>query len=554
MSSIQSQYDAIIIGGGHNGLVTANYLQRAGLQTLVLERRYIVGGSCVTEETFPGFKVSTASYVCSLFRPEIINDLELRKYGYEVLERNPSSFSPFLDGQHLFFWKDQKRTCEQIAKFSKKDAAAFPAFETKVEELAEFVKPLLTMIPPDPTSSAWRDRMDSLKLLWKVKGLGRDLYEQLRVFSMSVADYLNLWFESEELKVRMATDGVIGAWAGPYSPGTAYVLFHHVMGETDGKVGTWGYVRGGMGTITQALAKSFQSVGGHILTHADVDQIMIKEGRAFGVALKDGREFKGKQIISSCDPHRTFLKMMDSNDLPEDFVTDVKRIRMRSGVIKINAALNALPDFTAYPGREVGPQHRGTIHLSPSMDYIERAFDDAKRGIPSEKPVIELTIPSTVDSTLTPEGKHLISMFIQYAPLERSDGKGWEESDKKEFAERVFKIIDEYAPNFSSTVDAYQVVSPKDLQEEFGLTGGNIFHGEMTLDQLFFMRPMPGYADFRTPIQSLYMCGSGCHPGGGVMGAPGYIAAKVIQAEARLSSSFFSRRVPKVDLRPEMSH
>lgn len=537
-SSSSGKFDAIVVGGGHNGLIAAGYLQKSGLDTLVLERRYIVGGACVTEEVFPGYKVSTTSYVCSLLRPEVINDLELKKYGYEVLQRNPSSFSPFPDGRYLMFWKDQKKTCEEIAKFSKRDAAIYPEFERKIEELARFVQPLLTSVPPDPTSTSPSDLWGTLKLLLKVKGLGRDIYEQMRVFSMSVADYLDLWFESEELKTRMATDGVIGAWAGPYSPGTAYVLFHHVMGETDGQQGVWGYIKGGMGTITQALAKSFESNGGTILTKAEVDHIIVKEGVAVGVALKDGREFYAKRVLSNCDPHRTFLGMVGEQHLPGEFTHSIKTIRFRSGVVKINLALKGLPNFTALPGGEVGPQHRGTIHIAPTMDYMEKAFDDAKHGRPSENPVIEMTIPSSVDGSLTPAGKHLMSMFVQYAPYERKDGKVWDDTTKKEFANRVIQIVGEYAPNFPSIVEAFQVLTPVDLEREYGLTGGNIFHGEMTLDQMFFMRPLPKYSNFRTPIQNLYLCGSGAHPGGGVMGAPGFIAAKVVMKDARVPRLF----------------
>lgn len=528
------RFDAIIVGGGHNGLVTANYLQRAGMKTLVLERRYIVGGACVTEEVFPGYKVSTTSYVCSLFRPEIIRDLELKKFGYEILERNPSSFSPYPGNRYLMFWRDQKKTCEEIAKFSKKDAEKYPEFEKKLEDLSKFVQPLLDMVPPDPTSKNPRDLLETLKLLLRVKGLGGDIYEHLKVFAMSVSDYLDMWFESEELKVRMATDGVIGAWAGPCTPGTAYVLFHHVMGETEGRPGVWGYVRGGMGGLTQALARSFESVGGKIITNADVETILVKDGEAQGVALKDGREFYAKKVISNADPNRTFLQMLGEQHLPSEFADGIKKIKYRSGVIKINVALRELPNFTALPGTEAGPQHRGTIHIAPTIEYMEKAFEDARRGIPSQNPVIEMTIPSTVDNTLTPPGKHLMSMFVQYAPLERTDGKGWGQTEKDEFAKRVFKIVSEYAPNFESSVEHFQVVSPLDLQNEFGLTGGNIFHGEMTLNQLFFMRPLPKHANFRTPVRNLYMCGSGCHPGGGVMGSPGYIAAKVVLRDKRL--------------------
>lgn len=538
MATASGKYDAIIVGGGHNGLIAGTYLQKAGLDTLILERRYIVGGACVTEEVFPGYKVSTTSYVCSLLRPEVIRDLELKKYGYEVIQRNPSSFSPYPGNKYLMFWKDQKKTCEEIAKFSKKDAAAYPEFEKKIEELSKFVQPLLTMVPPDPTSTSPSDLWGTLKLLLKVKGLGRDIYEQMRVFSMSVADYLDLWFESEELKTRLATDGVIGAWAGPYSPGTAYVLFHHVMGETDGQTGVWGYIKGGMGTVTQALAKSFEAAGGTIQTKAEVDRIIVKEGVAVGVALKDGREFYAKKVLSNCDPHRTFLNFVGEEHLPGDFTQSVKTIRMRSGVVKINLALKGLPDFTALPGSEAGPQHRGTIHVAPNMDYMERAFDDAKHGRPSQSPVIEMTIPSTVDNTLAPAGKHVMSMFTQYAPYERKDGKKWDETTKKEYANRVIECVAEYAPNFPSIVEAFQVLTPVDLEQEYGLTGGNIFHGEMTLDQMFFMRPLPKYCNFRTPIQNLYLCGSGAHPGGGVMGAPGMIAAKVVMKDGRVPQLF----------------
>ncbi len=530
---LKTKYDAIIVGGGHNGLITAAYLQKSGMDVLVLERRHIVGGACVTEEAFPGYKVSTTSYVCSLMRPEIIADLELKKYGYEILERNPSSFSPFPDGRYMMFWKDQKKTCEEIAKFSKKDAERYPAFEAKLEELSHFVNPLLTMVPPDPTSSKFADIWGSLKMLGKVKGIGTDLYEHLRVFSMSVADYLDMWFESDALKARMATDGVIGAWAGPYSPGTAYVLFHHVMGETDGKPGTWGYSRGGMGTITQAIAQSFLAAGGTILTGASVENIKVSGGVATGVALSDGREFLATKVISNADPHKTFLGMVAPSDLPTDFVDGIKAIRMRSGVIKINVGLGGLPSFTALPGNQAGPQHRGTIHIAPDMAYMERAFEDAKKGIPSQNPVIEMTMPSVVDDTVAPAGKHLMSMFIQYAPYTRTDGKQWDKASKDEFAARVFSIVDEYAPGFKQLVEHFQVISPVDLERDYGLTGGNIFHGEMSLDQMFFMRPLPKWASFRTPIRNLYMCGSGCHPGGGVMGAPGYIAAKIVKKDSR---------------------
>ncbi len=532
-TGLASRYDAIVVGGGHNGLITAAYLQKSGMRTLVLERRHLVGGACVTEEVFPGYKVSTTSYVCSLMRPEIIQELELKKYGYEIIERDPSSFSPFPDGRYMMFWRDQKKTCEEIAKFSKKDAEKYPEFERKLEEMSRFVMPLLTMVPPDPTSRKLTDLLGSLKLMGRVKGIGTELYDHLRVFSMSVADYLDYWFESDALKSRLASDGIIGAWAGPYSPGTAYVLFHHVMGETNGKPGVWGYSRGGMGGISNSIAQSFLASGGTILTNADVDNIIIKNGVAIGVALKDGREFSAKKVISNADPHRTFLGMVDSKELPTDFTDGIKAIRMRSGVIKINVALNGVPNFTAKPGSTPMDHHRGTMHIGPNMEFMERAFEDAKKGLPSEKPIIEMTMASVMDETIAPKGKQLMSMFIQYAPLNRTDGKSWDKAGKDEFAARVFSNVSDYAPGFKDLIDDYQVISPLDLQETYGLTGGNIMHGEMSLDQMFFMRPLPKWADFRTPIKNLYMCGSGCHPGGGVMGAPGYIAAKIVKKDSR---------------------
>lgn len=518
-------YDAIVIGAGHNGLVTAAYLARAGRRVLVLERRSIVGGACVTEEVFPGYRVSTAAYVCSLLRPEIIRDFKLKSFGYEVLARDPSSFSPFPDNRHLLFWQDGKRTREEIAKFSAKDADRYADYEKHLERVAAAIEPLLLKPAPNPRSRRWGD-------LWRLLRFGLGLRQHsvdlLRLFSMSVADYLDRWFESEELKVRLATDGVIGALAGPRTPGTAYVLFHHVMGETEGQRGVWGYVRGGMGTITRALADYVTSKGSTILVDAPVARIVVKRERCQGVVLEDGREFRSSIVVSNADPKRTFLTMFDPLDLPETLVEEVRAMRFRSGTVKINIAANGLPDFKAYPGRQPGPQHRGTIHLCPSIDYIETAFEEAKWGRPSTKPVVEMCIPSVVDETLAPAGKHFISLFVQYAPYQRADGLAWDAVTEKEFAERVFSVIREYASNWDEIVDDYQVLSPKGLEDRFGLTGGNIFHGEMSLDQLLFMRPVPGCSQYSTPISGFYLCGSGTHPGGGVMGAPGYLAARKI--------------------------
>lgn len=526
----EDRYDAIVIGGGHNGLISAGYLARAGWKVLVLERRHLVGGACVTEEIFPGFKVSTAAYVNSLLRPEIIRDLKLKDRGFEMLIRDPSSFSPYPGNRHLIFWADPAKTKAEIAKFSVKDSNSFAEYERHLEDVVAVIEPMLMSPPPDPGSRRLGDLWDLGRLGMKLRGRSVDL---TRLFSMSVADYLDRWFESEELKVRLATDGVIGALAGPKTPGTAYVLFHHVMGETNGQRGVWGYVRGGMGTITKAMAEFFVANKGVIETNAEVARIVVKGQQIQGVVLADGREYKSNVILSNADPHRTFLKLFDPLDLPEKLVADVKAIRFGSGTVKINIAAKGLPNFNAFPSSEAGPQHRGTIHFCPSMDYIERAFDDAKWGRPSEKPVVEMCIPSVVDPTVAPPGKHFISLFVQYAPYERKDGLEWNAETEKDYATRVFSVIREYVSNWDDILEDYQVLTPKGLEERFGLTGGNIFHGEMVLDQMLFMRPTPGCARYSTPIRGFYLCGSGSHPGGGVMGAPGYLAAQRVLAEQR---------------------
>ncbi len=527
-------WDAVVIGGGHNGLVAANYLQKAGKKTLILENRAVVGGACVTEEPVSGFKMSTTSYVCSLLRPEIIHDFELEKFGFELLTRDPSSFSPYPENRHLFFWKDQNKTCQEIAKFSRRDAARFPDFEKKLDTLAHVVRPLLMKSPFDPTRISWENIRASMSLLPQMRSLRRTLYDQLRLFSMSVVDYLEPWFESEELKVRLATDGVIGAWASPYTPQTAYILFHHVMGESNGQTGVWGYVKGGMGTITQALLHAFEAQGGSVRTQTKVAKIIIENNKAVGVETAGGDRVYARCVLSNCDPKTTFLNLVGKEQLPSDFSQEIDAIKMRSGVVKINLALKGLPEFTSYPTQgQVGPPHRGTIHIAPSLEYMHNAFLDVERGFPSARPVIEMTIPSAVDPTLAPAGHHVASLFVQYAPHTRQDGKAWTSETRSAFAQSVFREIEEYAPGFADLITYSQVLTPVDLEREFGLRGGNIFHGEMTLDQLFFMRPCPHYANYATPISNLYLCGSGTHPGGGVMGSPGYLAAKTVLRHSR---------------------
>ncbi len=520
-------YDAIIIGGGHNGLVTAAYLAKAKWKVLVLERRYVVGGACVTEETFPGFKVSTAAYVNSLFRPEIIRELRLKDYGYEALERNPSSFSPFLDGRYLLMGPDGDLTKREISKFSEKDAEAYPKYEKMLERVADVVEPTITMTPPNLVKPGLGSLWKMFNLGRKFQKMGSQMNEAIEILTGAARPILDRWFESEELKATIATDAIIGAFAAPSMPGTAYVLFHHVMGETNGKRGIWSYTRGGMGGLTQALAKAAIDLGAEIRTEAEVAKILVKDGKAYGVALANGDEFHAlRAVASNLDPHLTFCRLMEPRLLPPDYAEAIQNIRYDSASLKINVALNELPDFKACPGVEAGPHHRGTIHICPDQDYIERAFDDAKYGRPSENPVLECTIPSVVDSTIVPEGKHLMSMFIQYAPYNLRESN-WD-GIKDQFADRCFDILNEYAPNFKNSVIDRQIVTPLDLERDFNLTGGNIFHGVMSLDNLFMFRPVPGWADYKTPIKNLYLCGSAAHPGGGVIGASGWNAAKVI--------------------------
>lgn len=518
------KYDAIIIGGGHNGLVTAAYLAKAKKKVLVLERRYIVGGACVTEETFPGFKVSTAAYVNSLFRPEIITDLRLADYGYEVLERNPASFSPFLDGRYLMLGADPETDQREISKFSKKDAAAYPLYNAMLERVANVVEPTLMEKPANVVRPGLGDLARMGKLGRRMQKMGSGMGEAMEVLTGAARPILDRWFESEELKATLGTDAIIGAFAAPSMPGTAYVLFHHVMGETNGKRGVWAYVRGGMGGLTQALAKAAIDLGVEIRLDSEVKTIIVDKGRASGVALSGGEVFYADQIASNVDANLTFLKMMDRKDLPADFVEAVERIDYSSASMKINVALDSLPNFTACPGSEPGPQHRGTVHLCPDQDFIERGYDDAKYGRPSKDPIVECTIPSAVDPSVAPPGNHLMSMFVQYAPYHLKEGT-WD-TQKDAFADRCFDIVEQYAPGFKDSVIARQVLSPVDLESVFNLTGGNIFQGAMPLHQLFMMRPVPGYAGYRTPVKGLFLCGAAAHPGGGVMGASGWNAAR----------------------------
>jgi phytoene dehydrogenase-like protein len=540
MALSPSRYDAIVIGAGHNGLVTACYLARAGLRVLVLERRYVVGGACVTEETFPGFKVSTAAYVNSLFHTDIVRDLKLAAYGYEVLARDPSSFTPLPDGRSLLMGPDADLNRKEIGKFSVRDAGRYPLYEAMLERVAAVVEPTLTIAAPDLLRPGIGDLRTLLSLGRAFRRLGDGAGEAVEILTGAARPILDRWFESEELKGTLATDAIIGAMASPSMPGTAYVLFHHVMGEGGGARGMWGYMRGGMGGITQALAAAARDLGADIRCDAEVARILVRDGQAAGVALAGGDEFYAPVVASNADAHVTFLTLLDRDVLPQAFVADVERISYASASLKINVALAELPSFRAMPGTEPGPQHRGTIHICPDQDYIERAFDDAKYGRPSAEPVLECTIPSAVDPTVAPPGRHLMSMFVQYAPYELRD-RSWDD-ERETFADRCFDLLDEYAPNFKRSVLNRQVLTPLDLERVFNLTGGNIFQGAMTPGQLFAFRPVPGYARYRTPVRGLYLCGAAAHPGGGVMGTPGLNAAREILGQRRLRALGGSRR------------
>ncbi len=525
-------WDAIVIGGGHNGLVCAAYLARAGLDVLILERRAVLGGASVTEEPWPGYRVSTLAYLCSLLQERIIRELELVRFGYHVYAKDPAFFTPFPDGRHLLFWQDQRRTCEEIARFSRRDAEAYPRYEAFLERLARFAERMLLRTPPALTRSGLRDYLELGRL--GLDFLHMDDAERighLRIFTQSVADFLAPWFESEEVKVTLATDGVIGTNGGPRTPGTAYVLLHHVMGKVNGHRGLWGFVRGGMGGVAAALASAAQAAGATIRTEAPVARVLVTQGRAGGVVLGNGEEIRSRIVVSGADPKRTFLHLVEASHLPEEFLTAVRNIRMEGCSMKINLALDGLPSFRALPGSTLLPHHRTTIHLCPSIDYIERAWDEAKYGRPSSQPMLEITIPTTYDDSLAPPGKHIMNIFLQYTPYRLHEGN-WHQL-KESYADRVLALVEEYAPGFRNLVLHRQVISPLDLEETYGLTGGNIFHGEMAVDQLFFLRPVPGWAQYRTPLRGLYLCGSGTHPGGGVMGAPGYNAAREILRELR---------------------
>ena len=520
--------DVVVVGGGHNGLACAAYLAREGLDVLVLERRGIVGGAAATEETWPGYKVSSASYVVSLMPQEIVRELELKRFGYEVSIISPDYFCPFPDGTSLTLWGDLDRDRSNIARFSKRDADAYVEFDRYFERIAAMVKELLYVVPPNV----------SLRDLprWAATGgrfrrwTGRDLFEMVRLFTMSAADFLDEWFEDDRVKGAMATQAIIGAWCGPMSPGSAYVLMHHWIGDVDGHFGAWGWVKGGMGGVSNALAESARAAGAEVRTDAEVARIMVSgEGKAVGVELEDGSMIAATRVVSNAHPVTTYLDLVGEDKLPAEVVRDVRRFRSRSGSVKVNVALSELPRFPSWD--QEGDVHLGLAAVSPSIEYLERAWDDAKYGRTSEHPYLEAVFPTRHEDGLAPEGKHIMLAFTQYGPYELSEGS-WDD-EREAYGERVIRTLGEFAPNLEASVEHVEVLTPKDIEERFGLLGGNIMQGELTPDQMFSFRPIPGYGDYRSPIAGLYLCGGGTHPGGGVMGVPGRNAAGVIAKDHR---------------------
>src|ERR1700720_3587285 len=515
-------YDVIVIGGGHNGLTNAAYLAKAGKKVVVLERRHVLGGAAVTEEIIPGFLFSECSYVVSLLRPEIIRELDLPRHGLEILPLD-GTFSPMPDGNHLWRMNDHAKSIREIRRHSRLDAEAYDEFSKMMTPMCRFVKPILSMIPPDPTTLNPRDLQRLYFLGQRVRDLSSDeRYTLIQLMTMSAADFLDQWFETDVLKATMSASGIIGTFLGVRSPGTAYVLLHHYMGEIDGAFRSWGLSRGGTGAISNAIADAAKEAGVEIRTSCPIATIIVKNGQAKGVVLGNGDEIYADVVSSSVDPRLTFTKMIEPGNLPDEFMDGVKRYKFRGSSGKVNMALDGLPNFKSMPG--VGAHLRGAMSISPSVEYMERAYDEAKYGHWSSHPYIDMVIPTLTDTSLAPPGKHILSCFVQYAPYKLAPGLDWD-TEKEKFGDNVVNTIAEYAPNIKDIILHRQVVTPLDLEREWGLTEGNIFQGELSLEQLFFLRPVAGWAQFRSPIKNLYMCGSATHPGGGIMGAPGRLAA-----------------------------
>ena len=519
------QYDVVIIGAGHNGLTCACYLAEAGLKVRVLERRDVVGGAAVTEEFHPGFRNSVASYTVSLLNPKVIKDLRLHENGLKVVERPMSNFLPLNDREYFQAGPTAADTQKEVARFSKKDAAALPEFNKRLDGIGDVLRDLVLETPPN-VGGGISDMLKGLKVGNRFRKLDmeqrRDL---LDLFAKSAGDWLDAWFESDPIKALHGFDAVVGNYASPYTPGSAYVLLHHVFGEVNGKKGAWGHAIGGMGAITQAMRKEAETRGVEITTNAAVQKVNGVNGKATGVTLADGSVIEAKKVVSNLNPKLLFLQLVDESDLDADFRRRMQGWKCGSGTFRMNVALSELPKFSCKP--EAGPHHGAGIIIAPTLDYMDRAYIDAKQTGWSQKPIVEMLVSSTMDDTLAPEGQHVASLFCQHVAPELPDGRSWHE-EKDKVAQLMIDTVDAYAPNFRSSVLGHKALSPQDLEDTFGLVGGDIFHGALGLDQLYSARPMLGYADYRSPIKGLYMCGSGTHPGGGVTGAPGHNAAREI--------------------------
>ena len=527
-------YDAVVIGAGHNGLACAAYLARAGRKVLVIERRHIVGGATVTEELYPGFKYSVCSYVVSLLRPQVISELDLPSHGLEILPLD-GTLTPLADGDYIMRWHDSSETRRELERHSVADADAYGQFGTMLYHLARAVRPILGTSPPDPTSL----RPTQIKALLDVGrqfGKSREhLYDLAKLMTMSSADFVEAWFETEGLRATLAASGIIGTFLGPRTPGSAYVMLHHYMGELDGQFRAWGFPRGGMSGVANAFAGAALAAGVEIRTEAPVGEILIRGGKAYGVVLEDGEEIRAKTVVSGVDPKLTFEKLTAPEHLDPAFREQLARFKIRGSSGKVNLSLDTLPELSclrhskSWSGYSREAHLSGAISISPSIDYLEQAYDDAKYGRFSRRPYMDIIIPSLIDPSMAPAGKHVMSIFVQYAPYQLAEGT-WEEQ-REAFGDTVIDTLSEYIPNLKDIILHRQVLSPWDLEQKFGLTQGNIFHGELSLEQLFFLRPAAGWADYRTPIENLYLCASGTHPGGGVMAAPGRLAARRILAD-----------------------
>ncbi|HXW88814.1 MAG TPA: NAD(P)/FAD-dependent oxidoreductase, partial [Streptosporangiaceae bacterium] len=529
-------YDAIVIGGGHNGLVAAAYLAGTGARTVVLEGRHKTGGAATTESPWPEapeFKVTRLSYVMSLLPPTIIKDLELDRHGYKIFPMGPY-YQAFPDGGSIKLYADDaKRNYESVSAWSKKDAEAMPKWDAWLAGLADVLGPLLLTVPPALGSRKPRDLAATLRLAWRHRGLDvRTIADVTRLMTMSIADLLDDWFESAQVKGALAVNGVIGTWAGPYEPGTAYVMAHHSIGDVgDGHLGNWGFQEGGMGAVASAIESAASERGAEIRVNSPVARVLVEGGRAVGVALVNGAEIRATVIVSTVHPKIAFLEHVGASNLPDDFVADITRWKSRSGVVKINLALAELPDFTADPGTQLQEHHTGSVEMAPTMDYIERAFQDARDGQPAVRPFSDGVIPTAFDKTLCPDGTHIMSLFTQWVPADWNTEP--HAAELEAYADRMIDCYNELAPNFKSSILHRDVVGPYQMEHEYGLVGGNIFHGELSLEQLFHLRPAPGFADYRTPVPGLYYGSSATHAGGGVCGIPGWQAARAAIADRR---------------------